>query len=143
MSRVSAWKSCDFSISMNFFSMLSILVARLSTFYYAISNFSILFSIPSIEDVTQERVALISFKVSSCCCCSSVSWLFRFIILFWFCDSTVFFLLNNGHYWICISVEVKFTDFSFCNDGWEDWFGFWIQFSLINCYTPAILEYEV
>ena len=41
--------SCDFFIS--FFSMLSIQVARLSSFCYTMSSFSIFFLIPSIDDV--------------------------------------------------------------------------------------------
>ena len=111
VSSVSAWKSCHFSISMNFFSMLSILVARLSPCCCMICSYSILFSVPSVDDVILVRVAIISFKVSSCCYCTSASWLFRFIILFWFCSAAIFFLFNNGYYWICISVKVKFTDF--------------------------------
>ena len=67
VSSVSAWKSCDFSIYINFFSILSILVARLSTLCCTMSSFSILSSIPSIDDVILVRVAIISFKISSCC----------------------------------------------------------------------------
>ena len=73
-------------------------------------------------------------------CCTSASWLFRFILLLCFCGSTVFILLTNGYYWICISVKVKFNDFHyFCNDDWVDWFGFRIQICLMNRDTSAML----
>ena len=61
-------------------------------------------------------------------CCNAASWLFRFILLLWFCGSTTSFLLNNGYYWICIGVKVKFNYFhSFRSDNWVDWFGFRIH----------------
>ena len=144
MSSVSAWKSCDFSIYINFFSILSILVASLSTLCCTMSSFSFLFLIPSIDDVILVRVAIISFKVSSCCCWTSASWLFWFMLLLWFFGSTVLILLTNGYYWICISVEVQFNDFHyFCNDDWVDWFGFRTQVCLMNCYTSAICAVAV